>query len=82
MVDRDEIDQHAGAVHRRDAAHIIRLIVVAAIVAALIVVALDNRDDVRIGYAIGEASAPVWIVVVAAAISGVVIGWLLRRRPR
>lgn len=82
MGNRHEIDQNAGAVHRRDAAQIIRLFVVAAIIAALIVVAFDNRDDVRIGYAIGEASAPVWIVLVAAAISGVLIGWLIGRRPR
>src|SRR5215213_3081577 len=82
MDDRDDIDRHAGAVHRRDATQIARLILVVAIVVVLVVVAMDNRDDVRIGYAVGETQAPVWIVLVAAAICGVFIGWLLRHRPR
>ena len=82
MNDRDDIDRHTAAVHRRDAAQIIRLVVVVAIVVVLVVVAMDNRDDVRIGYAIGETQAPVWIVLVAAAICGVFIGWLLRHRTR
>jgi len=30
----------------------------------------------------GDASAPIWIVLVAAALAGVVIGWLIRHRPR
>jgi uncharacterized integral membrane protein len=82
MNDRDVIDQHANAVHRRDAAHVFRLVVVAAIVVALIAVAMDNRDDVRLGYAVGDAQAPVWIVVVAAAVGGMIIGWLMRHRSR
>ena len=81
MNDRDEIDQHSSAVHRRDAMQIARFVGVFAIVAALIVVAMDNRDDVRIGYAVGDANAPVWIVLVSAAVAGVIIGWLMRRRP-
>jgi len=80
MNDRDEIDQRTGAVHRRDLAHVLRLVIVAAIVAVLVAVAMDNRDDVRVGYVVDEANAPVWIVVVAAAIGGLVVGWLLRRR--
>jgi uncharacterized integral membrane protein len=78
--DRDDVGQRAAAVHRRDAAQVIRLVVVLAIVAALVAVAMDNRDDVRVGYAVGEANAPIWIVLVAAALAGIVIGWLLRRR--
>lgn len=81
MAERDDVERNTGAVHRRDAARIVRFVIVAALVAALVVVALDNRDDVRIGYAFGDASAPIWIVLVAAAIGGIVIGWLLRRRP-
>ena len=58
MDDRDEIDRHTAAVvHRRDAAQIIRLVLVLAIVVVLVIVAMDNREDVRIGYAIGDAEA-------------------------
>ena len=82
MVERDEVDQHAGAVHRRDAGNLARLIVAAVIVAALAIVGMDNRDHVRLGYGIGHVSAPIWTVIVAAGLAGVVIGWLIRHRPR
>lgn len=82
MSDRDDIDQHAGAVHRRDAAQIIRLVLLVAIIAALVALAFDNRADVRVGYLFDDADAPGWVVLIAAAAAGVVIGWLLRHRPR
>lgn len=78
----DDVGEHAGAVHRRDAGRLLRLLFIAAIVAAIVVVALDNRDDVRVGYAFGEAQAPIWIVILLATVAGMVIGWLIRHRPR
>jgi uncharacterized integral membrane protein len=59
-----------------------RLIVIGAIALALVLVGLDNRTHVRIGYLFGEKQAPVWIVIVLAAAAGVVIGRLARRRGR
>ena len=82
MNDRDVIDRNAGAVHRRDAAQVIRLVVVAAIIVALVLVAMDNRHDVRLGYVFDDAEAPTWIVIVASAVGGMIIGWLIRHRPR
>ena len=64
----------------RDVGRGLRLVVAAALVAAIVIVALDNRDDVRLGYVLGDAEAPVWIVLVAAGIAGVLIGWLLKHR--
>jgi uncharacterized integral membrane protein len=78
----DDVAEHAGSVHRRDFALLIRWLFIAAIVVALVLVAMDNRDDVRVGYAVGEAKGPIWIVMLAAAAAGVVIGWLVRHRPR
>ena len=78
----DDVVEHAGAVHRHDAAMIIRWLFIAAIVVALVLVGMDNRDDVRVGYAVGDASAPIWTVIVIAAVAGMVIGWLIRHRPR
>ena len=78
----DDVVEHAGAVHRRDAAMIIRWVFIAAIVVALVLVAMDNRDDVRVGYAVGDASAPIWTVIVISAVAGLIIGWLIRHRPR
>ncbi len=81
MNDHDK-NNESHVVRPRDMGHTFGLIIVAALIAALVVVALDNRTDVRIGYAVGEAMAPGWIVLVAAAICGIVIGWLFRRRSR
>ena len=82
MADNDDIDNASGAVHRRDASRIVQLVVVVALVAAFVAVALDNRADVRVGYAIGEALAPGWLVIAISALGGLIIGWLLRLRSR
>ena len=82
MNDVDRVDEHTAAVHRRDAGRIVRLAFVLVIIAALVIVAMDNRDDVRIGYAFGDANAPVWIALVLSSIAGVVVGWLVRLRRR
>jgi uncharacterized integral membrane protein len=79
---KDDVDDHAGAVHRRDVAKIVRWLLVAAIVVAIVVVARDNRRDTRVGYAFGDTEAPIWVVILIAALAGMVIGWLIRHRPR
>jgi len=66
--------------HRSFGANI-RAIVVVALLVGLVLVALDNRDAVRVGYVFGDASAPIWIVLVLSAVAGVAIGWLVRHRP-
>jgi uncharacterized integral membrane protein len=82
MSDRDDASVHAGAVHRRDVAQLIRWLFIAAIVVVLVLVAMDNRDDVRVGYAVGDTTGPIWIVILASALAGIVMGWLVRHRPR
>ena len=80
------MNQHSDVADRslttqaRDVGRGLRLFVAAALVAAVVVVAFDNRDDVRLGYVFGDAQAPVWIVLVAAGIVGVLIGWLVKHR--
>jgi uncharacterized integral membrane protein len=58
-----------------------RIVIAAIIVAVVIAVAVDNSESVEVGYVIGETNAPVWAVLVAAGIAGVVIGWLIKHRP-
>jgi len=79
---REDVEEHAGAVHRHDAAKIFRWLIVAALVVAIVVVARDNRSDTRVGYAFGDAQAPIWVVILIAGVAGMVIGWLVRHRPR
>jgi len=78
----NDVVDHAGAVHRHDAAKFFRWLIVAAIVVAIVVVARDNRTDTRVGYAFGDAQAPIWVVILVAGLAGMVIGWLIRHRPR
>jgi uncharacterized integral membrane protein len=64
-----------------DAALILRVLLIVAIIVVLVAVALDNRKDVRVGYAIGHKQGPIWVVMLCSAVAGVIIGWLLRHRP-
>ena len=77
----DDVEYIEHKEHRSFAATF-RAIVVVALLVGLVLVALDNRDNVRVGYVFGDASAPIWIVLVLSAVAGVVIGWLIRHRPR
>ena len=60
---------------------IVAVLVVVALVVAIVLLALDNRDDARLGYVFGDAEAPTWTVIVAAAAIGAIAGWLMRHRP-
>ena len=76
-------EEHStAATIRRDAIGTVRLVVIGIIVLAIVLVGLDNRDDVRLGYVVGDTNAPIWVVLVGAGIAGIVIGWLLKHRPR
>ncbi|MBI4932461.1 MAG: LapA family protein [Actinobacteria bacterium] len=78
-MDHDAVDAHAGAVHRRDLARALRFGLAIAVVIALVLVGLDNRTKVRVGYVFGDAQAPVWVVIVASALAGMVVAALIRR---
>jgi uncharacterized integral membrane protein len=67
---------------RRSAATTARLIVGALLLAALIAVIVDNRRSVSVGYVVGDAEAPMFVVLVAAALAGAIIGWLFLHRRR
>jgi uncharacterized integral membrane protein len=73
---------HDPAVTGRGLSTVLRITIIAVLIGALILVGFDNRDDVRVGYVIGDTEAPIWTVLVVAAIAGIVIGWILRHRPR
>ena len=75
-------EQSESALTSRGIGTIVRVTVVAAIVALLVVIAVDNRNDVRLGYVTGSTQAPLWIVVVLAGVGGLVVGWLVKHRPR
>lgn len=76
----NDVEEYAGKVHRRDARRLIRLAAIVALIVAIVAIALDNRDDVRLGYVVGDASVPLWAVIVVAVIAGLIGGWLARWR--
>lgn len=85
MMYQDDVDRHEQVERQhphRDSAQVARYVLLAIIVGALVAMAMDNRHDVRLGYVFGDGSAPVWIVILIAAAAGVVIGWLIKHRPR
>lgn len=71
--------KHAGAVHRHDLVRLLRFLLAIGVVVALVLVGFDNRSKVRIGYVFGQAQAPVWVVVVGAALAGIIIAALAGR---
>ena len=81
MPDRDVIE-NTGAVHRRDLARLLRVLLAVVVVVALVLVGIDNRSKVRIGYVFGHAQAPVWVVIVGSALAGMIIAALARSNRR
>jgi uncharacterized integral membrane protein len=81
MTERDVVE-NAGAVHRRDLARLLRFVLALGVVIALVLVGIDNRSKVRIGYVFGNAQAPIWVVLVGAALAGFIIAALARSNRR
>jgi uncharacterized integral membrane protein len=77
------MSDHQPPAHRTgDRAGVARWIIAALIVVAIVAVTVDNREEISVGYVFGDASAPVWVILVAAGIAGIVVGWLVKHRPR
>ncbi|MGZ5288513.1 MAG: lipopolysaccharide assembly protein LapA domain-containing protein [Actinomycetota bacterium] len=57
---------------------------IAAIVAlvVLVVFMLQNRDRANVDFLFWDVDARLWVVIVIAAVLGVVIGWFLGRSRR
>jgi uncharacterized integral membrane protein len=76
------MSDHQPPPHRTgDRSGAVRWIIAALIVVAIVAVAVDNREEISVGYVFGDASAPVWVILVAAGIAGIVVGWLVKHRP-
>jgi uncharacterized integral membrane protein len=62
------------------------LALLALLIAVIVALALDNRNEARLSWVVGDTQAPViWIVLVAAIVgwlAGIVTGAVIRRRTR
>lgn len=79
MIDKTNLDdvQSGGG----GAGRTVRLVLGAVLLVILIALIADNADDTRIGYVVGSESAPLFVVLLVAAILGALIGWLFLHRP-
>ena len=69
------------ATERHSSVHWPRIIVAGILILVIVAVAIDNSDNTRIGYVFGAADAPLFVVLIVAAVVGALIGWLLLHRP-
>lgn len=66
---------------RRSAGTMLRYVAAAILVVGALAVALDNSQRVEVGYLFGDRRAPLWFVMLAAAVAGALIAWLVEHRP-
>ncbi len=72
--------RHEAAIRRRQT---IRLVSIGVLAAAFAGVALDNRQDVTVGWLFDEAQIPLIVALLASFVAGWVIGaFVSRRRSR
>lgn len=57
-------------------------VAVVVLIVLMVAFVLDNTDDVRIGYVVGDSDIPLIIVLVAVFVAGIAVGWLSGRRGR
>jgi uncharacterized integral membrane protein len=78
----DSSTHHPVASTRHDAGLALRLVLGLVLLAAIVAFAADNRDNVRVGWVVGDGDAPLVVVLLVTALMGAIIGWLLLHRPR
>jgi uncharacterized integral membrane protein len=66
--------------HRLTAGEVLRFVLAAVLLVAIVVLCAKNTGDTRVDYVFGDVEAPLWLVLAAAAIGGALVAALLRRR--
>ncbi|MDG2026533.1 MAG: lipopolysaccharide assembly protein LapA domain-containing protein [Acidimicrobiales bacterium] len=63
-----------------------KLLIAALVAVGLVAFIVQNTDSTPVQWLVFDGSAPLWIVIAAAASAGAVLselgGWMLRRRKR
>ena len=63
-----------------------KLLIAALVAVGLAAFIVQNTDSTPVTWLVFDGSAPLWIVILAAAVAGAVLsemgGWMLRRRKR
>jgi uncharacterized integral membrane protein len=57
-----------------------RIVVVVVLVAIVVAFAVDNSQDVEVGWLFGEGDLPLWVVIVGTFVVGGLAGYVAGRR--
>jgi len=74
---REALERHDARVRRRQTA---RLTVIGVLAAMFAGVALDNTQDVSVGWVLGDASVPLIVALLGSFAVGAILGALGRRQ--
>lgn len=75
-------DVDRSAERRIRARQTIKLIVWFVVIAALVVFAAVNTQEVAVDWVFDETETALWIVIAASAIAGAIVGFVAARRRR
>jgi len=82
-VDNDvAVGERRPAVHHRahDLGQLLRGMFAGIILAALVALGIDNRQEIAVGYVFGDGNAYLWVLLAVAAVGGMLFGWLIAYR--
>lgn len=78
-------DHDLGITERRPVEHhranelgqLLRGMAAGVILAALVALGIDNRQEIAVGYVFGDGNAHLWVLLAVAAVGGMLFGWLV-----
>lgn len=81
--DRDPVitDRRPPARQRaHDLGQLLRGMFAGVILAAIVALGIDNRQDIAVSYVFDEGTTQLWVLLAVAAVGGMLFGWLVAFR--
>ncbi len=82
MIDNADAARTEGVEASEGRRQVLHLVVLAVLVVLTLALVLDNRQEVTVGWVVGEADAPLALALVVTFVLGLAVGWLGVRRRR
>jgi uncharacterized integral membrane protein len=76
-MNRDEMVHGERRIRARQT---IRVLVWLVVLAAVVVFAVVNTDEVSVDWIVDDSSAPLWVVIAVSAVAGAIVGFFARPR--
>jgi uncharacterized integral membrane protein len=73
----DTTSTHERSIRTRQT---VRIVVIAVAVALVVAFAVDNSQDVEVGWVVGDGELPLWLVIVGSFLVGGLVGYVGGRR--